>query len=241
LQLQKQMKRPSSEIADLYGLPLDRFTAERNALSKRLRSEGDVEGARRVGSVRKPPLHVWVTDQLARIEEAAVREFVAVHEEMRSPRDGAHLRDASERRKRLLSRLLKEARAVLERSGHLPSAQTIDRISRVLLAGAAFEPDQLMTGTLASEPEDLGLEALGLAPLDASGAEPAPAVDTRAHRRAEELGRHASAAEREAEELTRQAEDLAMEASRAVENAGRARGRAERLRAEAEEASRAAG
>src|SRR5919201_6293703 len=75
------------ELDELYGLPLDEFTAARNELSKRLKREGD-ERAEDVRRLAKPTVAVWTINQLARREPLAVRRLLAA---------GAALRKAQER------------------------------------------------------------------------------------------------------------------------------------------------
>jgi len=53
-------------IDDLYGLPLERFTPERDALAKELAAGGDRAGAARVKALRKPVVAAWAVNALAR-------------------------------------------------------------------------------------------------------------------------------------------------------------------------------
>ena len=65
-----------AEAGRLYGLPLDEFTAARDARARELRQDGEREKAAEVAALRKPVLAAWVVNMLARDERADVRELV---------------------------------------------------------------------------------------------------------------------------------------------------------------------
>ena len=52
------------ELERLYQLPLSEFTSARNALAKRLRSEGDPDRAEQVKQLRKPPVAAWLVNRM---------------------------------------------------------------------------------------------------------------------------------------------------------------------------------
>ncbi len=76
------------EIDRLFALPLDEFTSSRNALARRLKGEGETEGAEQVRSLAKPSVPAWTINQLARREKAMVKALLDA---------GARLRKAQER------------------------------------------------------------------------------------------------------------------------------------------------
>src|SRR4051812_10913880 len=78
-------------IAELYGLPLDRFTAERNALAAALRSEGEAEAAASTKTLRKPSAAAWAVNQLVRAEPDLVDALLGAGGELRQ----AHRRAAA--------------------------------------------------------------------------------------------------------------------------------------------------
>jgi hypothetical protein len=51
------------EPRDLYGLPLDRFTEERNSLAKQLRQDGARDQAAAVAKFRKPSAAAWAVNR----------------------------------------------------------------------------------------------------------------------------------------------------------------------------------
>ncbi|MDP9346751.1 MAG: hypothetical protein M3P44_13755, partial [Actinomycetota bacterium] len=61
------MPGPHERADALYALPLDRFTAERDALAKALKADGDKAGAAQVRALAKPTQAAWAVN-------AAVRE-----------------------------------------------------------------------------------------------------------------------------------------------------------------------
>ena len=92
-----------TEASDLYGLPLDRFVAERGALAKALRAEGNKDEAARVGSLRKPSVAAWTVNQVIRTQRRAVRALLATGDELERAQsdilagrgDAGALRDAA--------------------------------------------------------------------------------------------------------------------------------------------------
>jgi hypothetical protein len=66
-----------ARIDELYGLPLDRFIPERDALAKELRATGDREAAELVKAQRKPVVATWALNRLAR-EAKGIAELAAV-------------------------------------------------------------------------------------------------------------------------------------------------------------------
>jgi hypothetical protein len=57
-----------AEAERLYGLPLDEFTAARDARARELRRDGEREKAAEVAALRKPVLAAWLVNMLARDE-----------------------------------------------------------------------------------------------------------------------------------------------------------------------------
>ncbi|MEA2287422.1 MAG: hypothetical protein QOJ21_3465, partial [Solirubrobacteraceae bacterium] len=56
---------------ELYGLPLDAFVPERDALAKELRSDGRREEAAEVKALRKPSVAAWGVNQAVRSQPKA--------------------------------------------------------------------------------------------------------------------------------------------------------------------------
>src|SRR3954451_9005490 len=64
---------PVSDPDELYGLALEEFVSERDALAKRLRSAGDRAGAEEVKRLAKPSRAAWAVNQLMRSQPRARR------------------------------------------------------------------------------------------------------------------------------------------------------------------------
>jgi hypothetical protein len=219
---------------DLYALPLDRFTAARDSLSKRLKAEGDEEGARHVSAMRKPSVAAWALNQVAREDPESVAGLLKSHRKLREAGSRQEVEEASRQRRELVARLTDEAMAGLGAS----SLQTRDRVNRTLLA-VATDPEgeaNLEAGTLVRELEPTGV---GWGEIDLPPPPPPdPAEEARrlveeANIRAAKLESEAEAAEQEVERFK---EALAQAKDRSRKARAAARKAAEELR-RAEEAS----
>ena len=71
------------EPDDLYGLPLDRFIPERDALAKSLRADTKRDEAAEVTAMRKPTVAAWAVNQLVRTQGRAVGELFEAGDELR--------------------------------------------------------------------------------------------------------------------------------------------------------------
>src|SRR5262249_29477247 len=126
---------------------------------------------------------------------------------------GEALRDSQRRERELARTLVGRAEELLNEAGHRPSAQTLERVSGTLTAGAQTADGRqwLRSGRLSAELEPTGFEALaGMAPARRTGvrddlaeARRAKAERARQRRGLEEqlrkLERQAAAAERDAD------------------------------------------
>jgi DNA repair exonuclease SbcCD ATPase subunit len=171
----------------LYGLPRERFVAERDRLAKAEPALAD-----RIRKLRKPTVAAWQANQLARKRRKDLAALVALGHDLRAAQeklDGPALRTLSRQRVEALDRLV----------GRLPDPATG---LRELLERAITDPDaaeDLLAGRLVSEPEGSGW-GFELA-MPAPGAE--PKRDDRRRRKYEE----AKAAEEEARQALVTAEE----------------------------------
>ena len=249
------------ELDRLYGLPLNRFTEERNALARRLREAGERARASRIKELPKPSVSAWIVNQLARERELDVRRLVNVgaklEQSQRAAVEGKDTQDfATTRREEaeVVKRLLEAAREVGAAGGHAPSAAVVQRVGANLRAAAATEQGRelLTRGRLDGDLDPVGFDVLvGVAapPRGTSRRRSAPeapppkqtAPDARALRREREREARLRSAEAEAETLAgkwrrldrdaTQAEQLARRTRRAADDAHK---RAERARRRAE-------
>ncbi|MFP5363698.1 MAG: hypothetical protein ACLGI5_13325 [Thermoleophilia bacterium] len=257
------------EPDDLYGLPLDRFIAERTALARALRGDGRRDEAAAVAALRKPSVAAWAVNQLIRSQGSAVAELYAAGDALREAQakllagsgDGRALRAANEREREAVEALVEAARGLLDSEGHELSATVVERVSGTLHAAALDEGarQQVRDGCLERELRHVGL-GLGesvLAPASpprkGSGTSKArpKGAPAKAGRRPAEQGQtkaQRAAREREARERAQAAEravrerESARKAARSAETAARRRAQrsADALRAAEERRERAA-
>jgi hypothetical protein len=221
--------------ADLYALPLDRFTAARDQLARRLKANGDEDGARQVSVMRKPSVAAWALNRVSREHPDAVARLLESHRLLREAGTRKEVEAASRQRRELVALLTDEAMTWVG-SG---SQQTRDRINRTLLAVATDHEGEanLEAGTLVRELEPTGV---GWGDIDLPPPPPPdPAEEARrlleeANIRASKLESEAEAAEQEVERLK---ENLAQAKDRAKNARVAARKAAEELR-RAEDAAR---
>ena len=64
------------EVAELYSLPLDEFTAKRDALAKRVRDQDDRAGAERIRKLKKPSRSVWAVNRGVHADPAAAKRLI---------------------------------------------------------------------------------------------------------------------------------------------------------------------
>jgi hypothetical protein len=227
------------EADHLYGLPLEEFTKERNALAKQLRDAGDRERAEEVKTLAKPTVAAWAVNQLARRNEVLLRGLLRAGERLRAAQEQAlagkgadALRDATREERDVVSRLVAEARKLLPR----PSQQLLDRIGETLRAAAVDDEarELLKRGRLTKElTGSSGFDALAGMPA-APAARRAPKREdertarkgalaearkrvTELRKEAQERDREARTAEREADKLRAAAEEAAVKLERAEE------------------------
>jgi hypothetical protein len=164
---------PVKDAGELYGVPLDQFVLERDALVKALRSSGDREEAARAAKLPKPSVAAWTVNQLVRTQGRAVGELfdagdavMAAQSDLLAGRgDADALRDAGRREREARIRLTEIARGLLSSEGHEPTAATLERVSETLHAAAldAGARSELRDGCLLKELRHAGIGGDGLA------------------------------------------------------------------------------
>lgn len=163
-----------TDPGDLYGLPLDRFVAERAALAKALRSEGDRERAAQVAKLHKPSVAAWAANQLVRTQRGAVADLFEAGDQLQRAQSellagrggGDALRTAADRERAAVDHLTATARGLLTPEGHELSATVVERVRETLHAAALDQDarEQLKDGCLERE-----LRHVGIGPGDAPG------------------------------------------------------------------------
>jgi hypothetical protein len=150
-----------AELDELYGGPLDAFTATRNDLASRLRAAGQDDAAARVAELRKPSLPVWLVNQLARREPERVTALVEAAATLGAAQTGrakeTSLADAIDDHRKALQSLGDEAAGLVER----PLTDDVRRRVSATLRSASLDParrDRLRAGLLTDEGEEQGFD-----------------------------------------------------------------------------------
>jgi hypothetical protein len=134
----------AEEREHLYGLPLDEFTAARNARVRELRAAGDREAAQAVSRLPKPSVAAWAVNQLVRHQRQEVQELLRLGGRVREAqtallqgRGKRETLDEELRAERTLTRQLGgTARGLLADAGQKPSETTLERVRQTLHAAA---------------------------------------------------------------------------------------------------------
>ncbi|HTI37791.1 MAG TPA: hypothetical protein VL484_09545 [Vicinamibacterales bacterium] len=155
------MKGMESEIDRLYQLPLETFTAERNALAKRSGSEGA-----RVRELDKPSVPAWAVNQLYWNDRAEWDALIAAADNLRRAHKavlagrGGDVRAAGTVHDEAVESALKAALRILAAAGHPATDSTKQGIVNTLRA----LPAEVQPGRLTKALQPGGFEMLaGLA------------------------------------------------------------------------------
>jgi hypothetical protein len=158
---------PDDAIDRLYGLPLDAFIGERDALARELRNAGRRGEATAVKGLSKPTVAAWAVNQAVRSQPRGARELweagdalAAAQEAVLSGKgSGADLREAAERERTTVDPLVDAARGLLTSSGGDLSETTIDRVRSTLHAAAIDTDarDEVAAGRVTRERSPRGL------------------------------------------------------------------------------------
>lgn len=158
---------------DLYGLPLERFTEERNALAKALRKQGQREQATAIAKLPKPSLAAWAVNQIVRTQKREVAALFDAGDALQHAQeallagrgDPDALRGAVDGERDAVEELAERARGLLSSEGHELTTPMIERVAETLHA-AALDGDaraQVEGGCLSRELRHVGLGVLGAA------------------------------------------------------------------------------
>jgi hypothetical protein len=223
---------PDARVDRLYIMPLDEFTAERNALAAQLRTAGEGDAAAEVKALRKPSRSAWAVNRLVRAEPELLEallgaggELRQAHRQAAAGKGAQQLRAAAEAEREAVERLVSRLDTVVDG----PVSDALREAVRNTLHAASSSEEARELVAAGRVVRDLQPVGLGPVPADKVAAAAAAADSKRrlqeAQRRASGLGREVEAAERA---LARAEEALsrAREASdRAAERASDARKR----------------
>lgn len=236
-------------IDGLYQLPLDEFTAARNALAKET-------GETSVKKLEKPNLAAWTVNQLYWRERKIYDDIIKAAERMRAvykqmlAGKNADVRGAEEIHQEALREAKQAARRLLEEGGHpnpevvmMPVAETLDALPGEEPPGRLTKPLRRM-GFNVLEGVPISAKAGPIRSKAAPEKKPPAKEQTAKERRASEAEEREAAMTRErlrfAEAAEREADASLDRAKRAVERAERTRERIERELKEAADAEKSA-
>jgi len=145
--------------AELLELPLDQFTARRNARAKELKAAGKAELASEVAALKKPPVHLWAANRAARGNQALLRKLHNAAQNVAKTQTGSstprELRAASEAFQAALDAAVKAAAETLRSEKHAPTDEAERRIREIFRVAAMQDGDaldRLQKGALINEP-----------------------------------------------------------------------------------------
>jgi hypothetical protein len=158
------------EPNDLYGLPLERFTEERNALARQLRQDGRRDEAQAVAKLRKPSLAAWAVNQLVRTQPREVEALFRAGDALQKSQadlvsgrgQAEELRRAVDDERAAVDVLTGRARGLLSSEGHELAPAKLEQVSETLHAAALDQEarDLVRDGRLDHELRHIGLGAL---------------------------------------------------------------------------------
>ncbi len=242
---------------ELYGLDPADFVPARNALVRRLRTDGQRDLARRVADLRRPSPAAWAVNQLARRQRGALDELLRLGDTLRRAQnqtlagaDAALLRQAGRARREAVAALASSAVDLLAERGqggahHTEIAATLEAASLDPQAGGEVAAGRL---TSALEPPsgfgDLDLDTdgptadgtpsvTGRQRLEPTESDPSATEDTEVLAEAERI---ASATTRRAEDLSEKARQAAALADRRQQEVADAEADEARLQRDLDEA-----
>jgi hypothetical protein len=209
------------DIDELYQLPLDEFTAARNALAKRAGGSN----AAGIKALQKPPIAAWAVNQLYWQKRDIYDKLIETAETMRAAHANvlsgkrADLRSAGKEHEDALEDAIRQTVKLMQAGGHPVTDATRQAVATTLRGLPAETP-----GRLSRVLQPGGFEMLAGIPVKA-GAKPAPKTAAPAPapvaRKAEEKGvgpdPKALARTREAVESTSRAVKIAEQAARREE------------------------
>jgi len=156
------------EVGELYALPLDQFTPRRDALAKRLRSEGGREDANRVRKLKKPSRSAWAVNRGVHADPSAAKRLVEAGKRLEAAQTAAlggkgtaQLKQAMAAQQEAIEEMLE---AIRDAAGSELSAAVVDRARETLraLAGDGGLQAEFSAGRLTKDREAVGFG--GLAP-----------------------------------------------------------------------------
>jgi hypothetical protein len=214
-------EREVAEIARLYSLPLEDFTAERNKLAKRLRASGHRAQADEVQKLTKPSLPAWAVNQAVHADPNAAQRLVEAGEQLDLAQaaavegDPSKLREAMERHQRAVQAMAEVVDERLRAVGRANPA-VHDRVEETLRAVAndAALRTEFSAGRISRDREAVGFGGAATTPTRTRAAKQGKGRDSSAARR-KEIARQVERARRTLDAAVKRAERAQVQLDRA--------------------------
>lgn len=157
-----------AEMDALFSLPLDGFTAARNALAAQLKKAGREVDADYVKRLPKPPVSAWTVNQLYWCHREAFDRLLAAGERFRKAQAAqlaghpTNIREPLAAHRDALADLSRHAATTLREAGHLPTPNMMRRVTMTLEALSTFgsSADTPAAGRLTKDIDPPGFETL---------------------------------------------------------------------------------
>lgn len=226
-------------ISRLYSLPAQEFTEQRDALARRLRSDGDRDGAAKVRKLQKPNLPAWAINQAVRSDPRAAKALVKAGERLAEAQTDAlqgkgrtPLREAMSGQGEAVEEMMRAVEEAL--GGSSAGAGMLDRARETLRAVASDAElrAQFEAGRLTHDREAVGFGGTVSPPTIASKRKrPDGGAEAKRRREAEQKARRAERALGVAARKAEEAQSKLLRAEAAAEAAREGADDAERDRA----------
>lgn len=153
--------------SELYAVPLDEFTAARNARAKEI---SDKALAKEVRGLRKPSASAWLLNMMSVHRGSQLTQALQLGAAMRQAQeelDGSELKKLGSQRQQLIAALVKDGTALSKELGHPVSAAVATEVEQTLRAAMA---DAGAAAAVSTARLIRALEASGWDAVDLEGA-----------------------------------------------------------------------
>ncbi len=210
----------SHALDELYGVPVEEFIAKRDELAKKLKAEGDKDGAAEVKKAHKPTLAAHALNLLAREARVELEELFAASAALAS---GKSFKESLERQRAALEAVRKKARgddaaAVVQ---VVQGAAAVPELAQAVLLGRFSKLPEVPVGFFGAAPEGAPpvvvpppapkKTAPPVSPLVPPASEPKPAPSPPKPKVDKALERELRAAEKELARAQEDVEELEQE------------------------------
>ncbi|MGH2986382.1 MAG: hypothetical protein ACRDLO_06815, partial [Solirubrobacterales bacterium] len=176
------------EITGLYSLPLGEFTANRDALAKRVRDEDDRAEAERIRKLKKPTRSAWAVNRGVQADRAAAKRLIDAGKRLERAQNAALGGGGSAKLKEAMAG---QQAAIEEMMGAIQDALGSERVSPAIIdraretlravAGDEELAAEFAAGRITTDREAVGFggSAPATAPPRAKPQQPAPGAAER--------------------------------------------------------------